>query len=576
MAIIRKIEIENLRCIKSLSWIPSEGINCLIGPGDSGKSTILDAIDLCLGARRTAQIGDADFLGMDVTRPISISITIGNLDDSLKSIETYGQFLRSFDVVTGNVEDEPEKDGETVLTVNFRVESDLEPVWSLVSERAAQQGITKTLNWRDKQRIAPTRLGTQAGFNLSWTRGSVLNRLSEEKTTINVALVEAAREARTTFGDQAGKQLNDTLETVAKAARELGIPVGGSVKALLDAHAVSFSDGAISLHNEAGVPLRNLGTGSTRLLVAGLQRQAAESASVILIDELEYGLEPHRLIRLLGSLGAKEKSPPLQVFMTTHSPVAVRELTGNQLFVVRRKDDGHQVLRAGTDDDIQSTMRRDPEAFLATTVVVCEGASEVGFVRGLDEFRLSKGLPALTASAVALVDVGGGKADSCFYRGKVFQRLGYRVLALLDNDKAPTPEVMDEFVAAGGKVIAWRERRALEDEFFLSSPDTVIETLLDYALELTTEGLVDSNLKSSSNGTTSLEKIRLEGLLGKYSVETRVLIGQASRMRKSGWFKSITKMEAVARDIIGPNLEQVDPAFKALIDDMFGWAHGQA
>lgn len=36
--------------------VPAYGVNCLIGPGDSGKSTIFDAIDLCMGARRT--VGD--------------------------------------------------------------------------------------------------------------------------------------------------------------------------------------------------------------------------------------------------------------------------------------------------------------------------------------------------------------------------------------------------------------------------------------------------------------------------------------------------------------------------------------
>jgi hypothetical protein len=48
---------------------------------------------------------------------------------------------------------------------------------------------------------------------------------------------------------------------------------------------------------------------------------------MLLVDELEHGLEPHRIIRFLGSLGAKEVEPPLQVFMTTHSPVALRDLS---------------------------------------------------------------------------------------------------------------------------------------------------------------------------------------------------------------------------------------------------------
>lgn len=56
----------------------------------------------------------------------------------------------------------------------------------------------------------------------------------------------------------------------------------------------------------------------------------------MLSDELEYGLELHRIARFLGSLGAKEAAAPLQVFLTTHSPVALRELSGGQLFVLRR------------------------------------------------------------------------------------------------------------------------------------------------------------------------------------------------------------------------------------------------
>ena len=59
MARIRVVEISNFRAIKELKWLPDAGINCLIGPGDSGKSSILEAIDLCLGARRSVTFSDA-------------------------------------------------------------------------------------------------------------------------------------------------------------------------------------------------------------------------------------------------------------------------------------------------------------------------------------------------------------------------------------------------------------------------------------------------------------------------------------------------------------------------------------
>src|SRR5690348_12427368 len=146
MARIRKIEIENFRGIRRIEWMPSPGINCLIGPGDSSKSSILDAIDYCVGARRNIQLTDADFHGLNVDQPIRISLTIGELDDALKNIDTYGLYVRGFDAETGEIEDEPEKEAETVLTLRLTVASDLEPSWSLFSERAEAQGQVRNLN----------------------------------------------------------------------------------------------------------------------------------------------------------------------------------------------------------------------------------------------------------------------------------------------------------------------------------------------------------------------------------------------------------------------------------------------
>ena len=252
----------------------------------------------------------------------------------------------------------------------------------------------------------------------------MLNSVSEERANASAALVKAARDARAAFGSEAQDQLGETLDIVAATGKELGIPIGENIKAMLDTHSVSFSGGTISLHDEYGIPLRGLGVGSTRLLVAGLQRKAAVQSTIILIDELEYGLEPHRIIRLLGSLGAKEKNPPLQVFMTTHSPIALRELAGSQLIVTRSADDKHNVVTVGTTDDIQSTIRLYPDAFLAQSIIVCEGASEVGFVRGLDQYRTLNGHDAITAQGTALVDCGGGGADRPFQRAATFRALG--------------------------------------------------------------------------------------------------------------------------------------------------------
>ena len=49
---IVQIEIRNFRGIRKLDWNPSPGMNCLIGPGDSTKTTILDAIAFWWGKEK--------------------------------------------------------------------------------------------------------------------------------------------------------------------------------------------------------------------------------------------------------------------------------------------------------------------------------------------------------------------------------------------------------------------------------------------------------------------------------------------------------------------------------------------
>lgn len=79
MTRVRRLEIRTFRSIQVLDWAPSNGVNCLIGPGDSGKSSILDAIYLCLGEGKSAPFGDTDFFRVKVSRTIETAVTLGAL-----------------------------------------------------------------------------------------------------------------------------------------------------------------------------------------------------------------------------------------------------------------------------------------------------------------------------------------------------------------------------------------------------------------------------------------------------------------------------------------------------------------
>lgn len=76
--------------------------------------------------------------------------------------------------------------------------------------------------------------------------------------------------------------------------------------------------------------------------------KAASAVPVLLMDEVEHGLEPHRIARLLHQLGSKAQPPPQQVFLTTHSPVVLRELSAGQIWIARQPATG-QVKLHGLD-----------------------------------------------------------------------------------------------------------------------------------------------------------------------------------------------------------------------------------
>jgi putative ATP-dependent endonuclease of OLD family len=568
MTLVRSLLVENFRCIKSLSWLPEAGVNCLVGPGDSGKSTVIDALDFCIGARRSLQLTDADFHEANTGNSIKIQVTLGALPDELKNFDIYGIYLQGFDRATGRIEPEPRKTLETVLTVQLLIQDDLEPQWTLVSERAMAQGLTRSMSWKDRQLISPTRLGIYNDVNLTWRRGSALTRLTDERADPSIEIAKALRDTRAVFQKRGSQDLKKSLSIVTEIAKHLGLPVGNEVTAGLDAWTLSSTGGTVSLHDDKGLPLRNLGLGSTRLLLAGIQRQAAANSSVVLMDELEHGLEPHRVILLLNTLGSKESPAPLQTFLSTHSPAAIRELSGPQLFVLRMKQEKHVILSVGTANEAQGSVRKFPEALLARTILVCEGASEVGFVRGIDQHRANAGASSISSYGTTLIDGGGNEV---FKRAIAFQSLGFRTAVLRDSDVTPTPELEKAFTASGGKVFCWRSGHALEDEMFYSLDVSSIGKLIALAVDEKDEELVDAHIKSASKNHRNLASIR-EELATNASAETRKILGLASRHKdKKGWYKSVTIMEQVAREVIAPNLTSADPGMRAVVENLFAY-----
>jgi hypothetical protein len=242
--------------------------------------------------------------------------------------------------------------------------------------------------------------------------------------------------------------------------------------------------------------------------------------------------------------------------------------------VVRPRQDHHEVLQAGISDDVQSTLRADPEAFLAKRIVVCEGASEVGLMRGLDQYWGTLGRPSFLARGGAYVNVNGGSPDNCYARGSALLSLGYQVLVIVDADKPVNAAVQQAFHMAHGQSATWGQERALEDELFACLPDTAIDRLLGKAIEVRGRELVAGHMRDRSQNNLTLEQIdafRAQGV--PYAPGTRTYLGLASRIRKNGWFKSVTTYEFIAKNIIGPELQASHPDLQTIINRIRDWVH---
>jgi putative ATP-dependent endonuclease of the OLD family len=465
---VRHLTIRNFRGIKDLEWrLPDAPLFCLIGRGDSTKSTILEAIRIALYPHWNLVLDHSDFY-LCKAEEFLIEVTIGQLPDELLDLTRYGQYLRGWNVASRELQDEPGDGLEDVLTILLRVDQSLEPKWLVTNNR-----IEEDIEFRtgDRARVGVGYIGDYPDRHLTWSKGSVLSKLTQTQN-INSSLAGAARAAKDALDGRRETDLIEFDSAASKAetaARDLGVQVTDTYKAHLDVGAVNVKLGGLALH-DGDVPLRRLGLGSRRMLICALQTQALKQPHVTLFDEVEIGLEPSRIARMLKSI---QDDTSGQYVLTTHSPVVLRELTVSDLYVVHSDDGIVKVISAnqpGIADSVQGHIRLAADAFLSTKVVVCEGATEVGLCRGLDHHWLTQGKATFAYQGVACLDAAGARKIKDLASN--IKTLGYDVAVLADSD-APdqfSQEDANALRQEGVEVICWDGGVSVEERILSDIP----------------------------------------------------------------------------------------------------------
>ena len=131
---IAHIYIQNFRGIKSLSWRIKGDFNCLIGAGDTCKSTILTALNYALSPRNFLSIDDSDFYNLDVGQRVVIQVTLIDWDESLPEVKRFFSENKCAQYQCGLNDSgplpEPEESKKNAVSISLTFDDSLEPVWS--------------------------------------------------------------------------------------------------------------------------------------------------------------------------------------------------------------------------------------------------------------------------------------------------------------------------------------------------------------------------------------------------------------------------------------------------------------
>lgn len=524
MAKIHTLKINNYKGIQRLEQVfGMTDFVCLIGRGDSGKTTILEAISSVLSPSWNLTFYDTDFFNCDVSNPIEIEVSLYNLPDSLIRESKFGLYIRGLDKYTNVIFDEIEDSQETILTILLKVEKDLEPKWYVVNNRIIQQPIEIRAN--DRASLNVFLVSDYIDRHFTWSKGNPLySLLNAEDTTSEKSnvIIDALREAKAKIDSESFKYLDGVVEKISTNAAEFGVDISNTTTTI-DFKDISIKDGKICLHDDK-VPFRLKGKGTKRLISIAIQTELAKFGGILLIDEIEQGLEPDRAQHLVKTLKNQNKG---QVFITTHSRDVLVELNAEDIFRTRKGKD--HLFRF--DEFLQGCIRSNPEAFFSERVIVCEGATEIGFLRGMNSFRIMHELDNMALLGIRLAD---GKGNSQFDWSKAFFNADYQVCLFCDSDVTKNDEIKTGLNILGIKVVQCETGNAIEDQIFKDLDWNGVNELLKYTrIEENTSELdsLKAKYRNLGYGDFPLNWLQTD------TQQIRDAIGKTAK--KNSWFKRI-------------------------------------
>jgi len=420
---IRRLTIRRYRGLRDFTWSPKPGVNCLIGPGDSGKSTVLAALSLLLAPYPAGPCSEFDYYKRRVRDGFEITAIVAVPDPRLLATDRFPPLLHGWR--DGALTPFPDEDGaEPVVVVRVRGTAEMEALHEIVPPTEAAE--CRPFSVALRRRFALARLSGEdrAPRDLRVGAGSLLDRYLG-RTDFRPALHQAVAAASRSLELPAG--VRDGMANMAALFEQAGLPTDLHLGIVPPAGGTTLPGMVTLLHGDdpsEAVPISFSGTGTRHLALLELSSALAVEEPVIVVDEPERGLEPYRqrlaakrIVELAGDRG--------HAFLTTHAPAV---LSCMQEGSVWRTTPGENPV-ALESPNLKKLLATDPEAFLCPLPLFCEGPTEVGLLSILLPWMLDGPLDAF---GIHLVD--GRGQPQVLDNVAAFIAAGLRCAAFLDNE----------------------------------------------------------------------------------------------------------------------------------------------
>lgn len=560
MARIKNLRIKNYRCFENFE--ASFGDECfvvLIGRGDSGKSTILKAIDALLSPQWNYPFSDWDFYGGKVEDPIIIEGDIVDVPDEIASLDTIG-FNYKLHKSDGSISSDlsNEEDGDTLaLTIRLVVDDSLEPKWYIISGR--DDVPDREIHSKERELFRSFFVEDSNESHFSFHRQSPLASLTqnsrEERESLNHKMTAIIRGAFLHGKDISSfEEFDQSALKVKEYASKLGVP-SSSFNAQLDFKENAFTLRNVGLHKD-NQPCRLLGNGSRRLISMAIQLELTQLGGIVLVDEIEQGLEPDRILNIIKMFKGNKCG---QMILTTHSPYVVCESTYNQLFHVKSDHTGLWDYH----EDFAAVLRTYPELFFAKKVIACEGKTEEGFLRKMDSIMREKG-DGFSLHGVSVANCKGGDK---FYKVAISLRTyNVDICVFCDHDAKDIEKKHKEAEEAGCKIVRWEDGLSLEQQIFKDVCWETLVKLVNLAQELDPKAACYSQIGLSPETISNI---------ANDTISNRTKIGLFAK--KGSWFKNIDKGEKLSEIVYGDFVNGMilpESGLYKQLDNLTKWIQG--